>query len=328
MSEQNEQAEASAGPEIPHQRDPEPPSQVVDAPDPSSGPDTGPGPGGEGEQSAGAGKTVDPEEVEKLRKYKEFAGYLMRDNDPTLTSRKREALTYIMEMEGYGKEEIYRYLDAMEQQQNAPQMEPSADEHHEQEYPDMGTAGQPLGGEEVRGNEEIAELRAEIERLRGQHRQETTQILRGKLNDALKSQIEGGVGGLMQTVERLNPEGKDAFQESIKADLERELIDRLQKRKNTTGTFDVNWVDEEASRATESLVRKYRAVIGDPDRVARVPETDAGSDGIKRVEPPKDPSFDASRDDMATVSGKARSYTEQALRSLADEVDKGGKTVM
>lgn len=313
MSEENQVEPLT--PEVPAGQQPDPAPEQVDAPrqqPPAEG-------GGEGGPSA--------EEVEALRKYKEYAGYLMRDSEPTLTARKREALSYIMEQEGFGKDEIYRYLDAMEQQQNARQMEPSADEDY-----DMGDPQAPRSPhnpqEEVRGNQEIEELRAELERLRSQQRQDTTQILRGRLNQALEKQIESGVGGLMQTVERLNPEGKDAFQGSIRADLERELIDRLQRRRNATGTFDVNWVDEEASRAAESLVQKYRAVIGDPDRVARVPETDTGSDGIKRVEPPKDPKFDPRSDDMATTSAKARNYTEQALLSLADEVDKGGKSLM
>jgi hypothetical protein len=272
--------------------------------------------------------TVDPAEVEALRKYKEHAGYLMRETDSTLTSQKREALTFIMEQEGFGKDDIYRYLDAMEAQNNAPQMEPTAAEEFEME--DNGTTF-PNG--EVRGNEsardsEMEALRAEVEMLRRQQRQDSTQVLRGRLNSAMEREVERGVGGLLQTVERLNPEGKDAFSESIKADLEKEIIDRLHRRREAAGSFDINWVDEEASRATESLVKKYRAVIGDPDRVARVPETDAGSDGLKRVEKPVAPKFDSSKDDMASVSHKARSFTEQALRSLADDAAKGGKTLM
>jgi len=103
------------------------------------------------------------------------------------------------------------------------------------------------------------------------------------------------------------------------------MMDNLKKRRASGETFNANWFDEEAGKATKFVYDKFRSVIGDPDKIQRSPETATDSDSLFN-KPPVDPPEFEKGDDMGALSVKSHDWTLDTLLRGAREGASGGKS--
>ena len=142
-----------------------------------------------------------------------------------------------------------------------------------------------------------------------------------QITDAIDSVNDGRT--LLGKLRELNgDEAAKNARAAIERDIRQTTLDMLRSRRDAAGTFNEAWVAEEARRATESVIAKYRSVIGDPNKLGRAPETASGSDYFASRKPVPAPKW---KPGMRTgdVDGLLQDYNTDVLSRLASGLDNG-----
>lgn len=235
------------------------------------------------------GEFVPAEELVRLRTQAEKAGRLAEDVaelqrtwqhtqnllrsgvDPGVLE---ESIRHVMSRAGHSQGDIDDYVRSL---RSGGQESGTVDENIE---PKGGSKGEELEGDEVGG------LRKEIEALQQQMVRQKQDALVRELNASVERALDTteGFGTLLDRASQVD--GKDDKDASanrrrlVLDDIRRETTDLLrQRRAKNGGNWSDAWIPEEANRAAVAVLKKFRAVaIGDPSRLGRAPETEAGED--------------------------------------------------
>lgn len=268
------------------------------------------------------------QEMETLSKFREAALTVMRQDVPS--DMKTEAARQLLRDAGFPENEIDRQVGAWA---NGGQEDEDYEMVDENEDPEVG--GDP--GDEDDGDDEDVEVVArsimDAQRRAEAAEEEVRRIKAERLGNFMDNQITGALDGvqdartLVSKLRELNgDEAAKNARVAIERDIRQQTLDNLRMRRDASGTFNEAWVAEEAKRATESVVAKYRSVIGDPNKLGRAPETASGSDYFVSRKPVPAPKW---KPGMKTgdIETQLNAYNSDVLSRLAAGLDKGSDRV-
>jgi len=259
------------------------------------------------------------EEMDQLSKFREAALTVMRQDVPA--DMKTEAARQLLRDSGFPEDEIDRQVGAWAQggQEEYEMVDENEDpklqaQSEEDDDADVDLVAQSILDAQNRAavaEEEVRRIKAE--RL-GTH-------MNDQITDAIDSVDDGRT--LLGKLRELNgDEAAKNARAAIERDIRQTTLDMLRSRRDAAGTFNEAWVAEEARRATESVIAKYRSVIGDPNKLGRAPETASGSDYFASRKPVPTPKW---KPGMRTgdVDGLLQDYNTDVLSRLASGLDNG-----
>jgi len=263
------------------------------------------------------------EEMEQLSKFREAALTVMRQDVPA--DMKTEAARQLLRDSGFPEDEIDRQVGAWAQggQEEYEMVDENEDpelqaQSEEDDDADVDLVAQSILDAQNRAavaEEEVRRIKAE--RL-GTH-------MNDQITDAIDSVDDGRT--LLSKLRELNgDEAAKNARAAIERDIRQTTLDMLRSRRDAAGTFNEAWVAEEARRATESVIAKYRSVIGDPNKLGRAPETASGSDYFTSRKPVPAPKWSPG---MRTgdVDSALQNYNTDVLSRLAAGLDNGKNRV-
>jgi len=263
------------------------------------------------------------EEMEQLSKFREAALTVMRQDVPA--DMKTEAARQLLRDSGFPEDEIDRQVGAWAQggQEEYEMVDENEDpelqaQSQEDDDADVDLVAQSILDAQNRAavaEEEVRRIKAE--RL-GTH-----------MNDQITGAIDSVDDGrtLLGKLRELNgDEAAKNARAAIERDIRQTTLDMLRSRRDAAGTFNEAWVAEEARRATESVIAKYRSVIGDPNKLGRAPETASGSDYFTSRKPVPAPKWSPG---MRTgdMDSALQNYNTDVLSRLAAGLDNGKNRV-
>lgn len=262
------------------------------------------------------------QEMEGLSKFREAALTVMRQDVPA--DMKTEAARQLLRDAGFPENEIDRQVGAWAQGGQEDEEYEMVDEN---EDPEVGGEQEDDGDDE--DTEFVAQSILDAQRRAQVAEEEVRRIKAERLGQHMDQQINGSLDGvkdastLLGKLRELNGEeaAKNA-RAAIERDIRQTTLDFLRQRRDASGTFNEAWVAEEAKRATESVVAKYRSVIGDPNRLGRAPETASGPDYFVSRKPVPAPKW---KPGMKTgdLETQLNAYNSDVLSRLAAGLDKG-----
>lgn len=163
-----------------------------------------------------------------------------------------------------------------------------------------GVSGGDEGEDESGGdvNEEVASRLAEMEVEQQRIANETNMARRSQLEGLMSSSLNMAVDSnkdLNTLIKRLSTlDGDDSNLQNRKAVIASEVRNEAtrllrEQRQLAGGNWSDQWIPAATQKAAEIVHKKYRTVIGDPSRIGRVTETDAGEFLASRpaVKPPE-----------------------------------------
>jgi hypothetical protein len=267
--------------------------------------------------------------TQELREELENVGLLFRsDVEPGV---RREAVRRALKTQGYEDSQIEAYIQATGAAADDegyvddspggtdPEGEiEGLDEVEEIELPDIDDGTSGGDPEDDMSNELQAQLeaqRAELHRMR-------VRELRDNLNRALENTMKKNpeVQKLLEAAKSLRgDEGVRQAETTLRGQLERQALERMQSRRSQAGTFEDSWMEEEVGKAVEPVVGTFRSVIGDLDRLGRSSETADGLDAqeILKSKPVPAPEWKPGVD-FSTLEGQVKDFAADTIsRALA-----------
>jgi len=255
------------------------------------------------------------QDYSKLVSFRDATSKVMRpDVDPSV---KEQAARQLLVDMGYQGEEVDNYVnDWMQSQQGATNVNENVDTTPEGDDDD-GSAEQ-VANAIMQAQQEAQSAREQLDRMRAE-----------QLNGRMNSQIVVGLDlnrdarTMLSKLEEIN--GKEAVanaRNAFERDIRQQAMDNLKARRAAAGTFEEAWVTEEAARATDQVLAKYRSVIGDPNRLGRAPETDSSASAFANRKPVSAPTW---KPGMSTgdIETALNAYNTDALSRLAAGLDTG-----
>jgi hypothetical protein len=268
----------------------------------------------------------------ELRDELDNVGLLFR-SDVTPDVR-REAVRRTLKTQGYDDHQINAYIQATSggtaeggegegegdgYVDDSPGGTGSEDEIEEIELPGLEDEDPSGGTQEDDMNNQLQEQleaqRAELHRMR-------VRELRDNLNRALENTMKKNpeVQKLLEAAKSLRgDEGVRQAETTLRGQLERQALERMQSRRSQAGTFEDAWMEEEVGKAVEPVVGTFRSVIGDLDRLGRTTETADGLDAqeILKSKPVPAPEWKPGVD-FSTLEGQVKDFAADTIsRALA-----------
>lgn len=261
------------------------------------------------------------EEMERLSQFRDAALTIMRqDLNP---DAKMEAARQILADAGLPQEEIDRQVAGWVGAQGEEEMVDENDQVEEEYEEDDDDEDVEVVAQAIReAQERAAQAEDEVRRIKAE-----------RMGNQMSSEIQGALDGisdartLMSKLRELNgDEAAKNARAAIERDIRQTTLDNLRARRDAAGAFSETWVAEEAKRAAEAVVAKYRSVIGDPNRLGRAPETDSGVDYLVSRKPVPQPKWKPGMR-YGDVEGQLQAFNTDALTRLASGLDTGGDKV-
>ena len=256
-------------------------------------------------------------QVENLENYKVNASKLI-NNSFADEAERMNSVKYLLQQEGYNNEQISAYLQTI----NNPEQPESEGQVMQEPTPQPQIDNSAY-------EQAMQEQQDRLEALEAQQRKMSSSSLKTDLHQTVDGVLTGhkDIQALLHKFNSLNPgENVDARMDLFKNEIMRETMDNLRERKNAGGIFDKSWFNEETNRAADSVVAKFRTVIGDPNRIQRSPETGSELSSFINSKPVDPPSYEVGDRVMGKGESKVKDYTRDALTRLAAEIDLGGGT--
>lgn len=249
------------------------------------------------------------EEVESLREYRDLARKIVT-NDGTIDEDYEIAARHIMYDAGFEPDQIDEWVEAQKQAARGGGVVPFEDEEY------MSDTNRQQAPTDDGLRREIEALKAELREVRS--RAEGTDVR--TLEQALSEKVSGAVSSeeLARVLDRINDLGGDpeARKKFAQDEIRRITLENIKRRRSSGAQFNPQWFDEETQKAAKEVADKFRTVIGDPDKLRRAPETDAGQDWLIPRGPVKDPDLPKNADISQRISEAQRFGTEKLLEGL------------
>jgi hypothetical protein len=255
-------------------------------------------------------------EVDGLRTYRQNASLLIQGFEGPPTPQQEAAVREVMRAEQYEEGIIEEYIAAMHQTEQTPQTPEQTPTTQTTEPLDpFGTRIQPL---EQRLEATETELRSERAARMARSLEESVHRT-VDTNEPLTL--------LFKRMTELQGEaGSQARLEQAREDVHREVMAALRRRHSAGQRVDDDVFDAEAQNAAKLVAERYRAVIGDPNKLGRAPETVPGEDQLRNRKPVNLGEVGWKGEDAGGSISKARQVTESVLLDLVDGIDEGGRS--
>ncbi len=267
----------------------------------------------------------------ELREELDNVGLLFR-SDVTPDVRQ-EAVRRALKTQGYDDHQINAYIQATS---GGPKEEGEGDEYEDDSPGDAGSEIEGLDeveeielpgiDDETSGGDPeddmSNELQAQLEAQRAELHRMRVRELRDNLNRALENTMKKNpeVQKLLEAAKSLRgDEGVRQAETTLRGQLERQALERMQSRRSQAGTFEDSWMEEEVGKAVEPVVGTFRSVIGDLDRLGRTTETADGLDAqeILKSKPVPAPEWKPGVD-FSTLEGQVKDFAADTIsRALA-----------
>jgi hypothetical protein len=151
----------------------------------------------------------------------------------------------------------------------------------------MGPSGSEESDEGGQADDETRQYMEQLALNQQKLAQETSQARRTQLETLMGSSIGMAVDGSkdlntliskLATLDGGDPnESKESRRSILAGEIRNEATRLLREQRSATGgQWSDNWIPSATQKAAEIVYKKYRTVIGDPSRIGRVTETDAG----------------------------------------------------
>jgi hypothetical protein len=252
--------------------------------------------------------------LEQLEQYKQNADVLMSGSaslDPW-----EESARFVLADAGRTEPEIEEYIQA----QRVAMEETVPDYTDDQPAQPSPTSDTPPGvGDKNPLEERIEQLEGQLRQREEARQQQDLDVMQQEMSRSMQKTLDShsGLGVLFKkTKELAGDEEVPKSRTMLQEDLQRELMDRLRLRKAKGEQFRLSWFEDEAGKAADAVFERYRTVIGDPDKLQRVPETAPGDDRLVHTKPVEPPAFE-SGDDAGTVRTKVSDWNVDFLTRLA-----------
>jgi hypothetical protein len=255
-------------------------------------------------------------ELELLREYRRAAGNLMKAQDAEMTEEKESDMRFVMAYEGFDDHQINEQINNMKQAQQNQGVVPY------EGTPEQNAQPQPQNDPRV---EDVERRMAQVE-----ERERTMRLeqLQNKLNAAVSQVQTGGeIDKISSSFKRIHgDEGHDERMNVIGEDIHREMVSHLRKIRSAGGSVTDDAIRQASESAAETVAKRYRTVIGDPNKLGRAPETASGQTQFYQKKPIDVPSFQPGKDSAGSVYDKARKFAEDTLLDIAADTSAGGNT--
>lgn len=253
-------------------------------------------------------------ELELLREYRRAAGNLMKAQDAEMSAEKESDMRFVMAYEGFDDHQINEYINNMKQVQT-----------NEGVVPYDGTPEQNVQPQNDPRVEDVERRMAQVEERERAMRLEQ---LQNKLSDAVSQVQTGGeIEKISSSFKRIHgDEGHDERMNVIGEDIHREMVSHLRKIRSAGGSVTDDAIRQASESAAEIVAKRYRTVIGDPNKLGRAPETASGQTQFYQKKPIDVPSFTPGKDSAGSVYDKARKFAEDTLLDIAADASTGGNT--
>jgi len=249
------------------------------------------------------------DQVESLQKFRENATRLMRGETPDV-----QAAYEVLRGAGFSDDEARQY--AQEYVEGEEDGDQEADVDEETQIEQM-----------LRKTTREAEMRADAAQ------REAREVRLRYLRDAMEKNVVFAIDGNPEIVKMLETLDKTrgrehaagayrALQEQVR---EATLKNLYARRDASGGTFNEDWVGDEAAKAAKSIAGNYRTVIGDIDGLGRSPETEGELEFLKTKPEVKAPEFQKGMD-RGAVDKSVRDFNVDALSRLAADMSAGGES--
>lgn len=256
--------------------------------------------------------------ADELENYRNLARRLVT-NDGTIDEEYEQAARFLMSDAGYSDEQIEAW---MEYQRSAAQSYGDEGvEVDEEDSPVNQGSGKKPSYEDLQAR--IEEQGRMIEQIMQTNEQSTSemqearaQMLRRQLDEALQEASNSdSVRTFAEKLAELDGEKENRLK-FMQDEIRKHTLDAIRNKRKNGGRFDPSWFETESKKAAEEVVNKLRTVIGDPDKLRRAPETDAGQDWLVPRGPVKEPELPMHADISQRISEAQRYGSEKLLEAL------------
>lgn len=246
------------------------------------------------------------DEAKYLREYQRAASGILRNTDAELTEERESDVRYVMAYEGYTDEQINNYIDSLKQP--------------------VGAEGQYQEAPQVAEDPRVNEMSSRMEALEQREKEARVEQLQNKLAAAVQNATNiQDLQNLGSAFKRIHgDEGAQERASVLQEDIHRETVNHLRRLKTQGGNIDDASIQQASMSAAETVAKRYRTVIGDPDKIGRAPETASGQDLFFKKKPIEVPQFKPGQDTTASVYEKAKSFAEDTLLDMAADISQGG----
>jgi hypothetical protein len=254
-------------------------------------------------------------ELEALRKYRDAASNLMKAGDNELNEAREQNIRYVMSQEGYEPDQINGYVEQL-RQASAPQITPHSDNTSLAE--EVGMTADPRV-------DDMAKRMAVMEEREKEMR---VNELRSKLETASTKAVgHKDLTSISDSFKRIH--GDDGHQDRmdvINEEVHKEILSQLRRARAGGAEINDSIINQASENAAQTVAKRYRTVIGDPNKLGRAPETASGNTQFYQKKPVELPKFQPGKDTTGTVYDKARKFAEDSLLDIAADVSSGGNT--
>jgi hypothetical protein len=110
-------------------------------------------------------------------------------------------------------------------------------------------------------------------------------------------------------------DGVKQAEQTLRSQLEQKALERMQARRQASGTFEDSWMSEEVEKAAEPVLGTFRSVIGDIDKLGRSSETVTGLDAqeILRSKPVPAPEYKAGAT-LSDIESDVKSFAADTIK--------------
>ena len=257
--------------------------------------------------------------IEELKNDLSEVGYLFRADAPG--ERRMEAVRHVLMTLGYDDDQINQYVEATS---SVAQQPAGGDEVEEIELPDLPDEDDDIedssGGEQedTMSSEREQLLRQELEAQRAELHKMRVRELRENLNSQLDRALKSNPEFQKLIESARSSRGDDGVkqaEQTLRSQLEQKALERMQARRQASGTFEDSWMSEEVEKAAEPVLGTFRSVIGDIDKLGRSSETVTGLDAqeILRSKPVPAPEYKAGAT-LSDIESDVKSFAADTIK--------------
>jgi hypothetical protein len=192
------------------------------------------------------------------------------------------------------------YQPAPNQQPSTPPPAPAVDPELKQRL------------EETQARAALAEERARTVRAK-----QLEQEMDFRVYESMSSPV---VGEFLTELDSLNEEGdaksRNDRREVMSREIRRQALENLGLRTRKAGQFDEKWITEEVGRASDAVMTKYRAAVGNINRLGRTATSFSPEDEIRQRKPVSAPSWKPGKQ-VSDMDTEIRDWTVDVLSRAA-----------
>lgn len=271
-------------------------------------------------------------QLQEERTYREHASYLIKHGGSYMDDKKKDAIRFIMKREGWSDADADSYIDRVVAQDVPNSVQDDEDDEDLDAYlerleresqantPTQRNTPVPDSTPDPR----VQQLQQELEALKTTQAQDIARRLQEDMRRSVATSLDKSedLKVLLNRLEQVQgTEGSEERLLALKDEVERQTVENLRIRRASGAPFKDEWIPQESQRALELVLKRYRTVIGDPNKLRGASEAEAERTVFERIEAPKAPSWKG--ESPADVHANATDFITKSLMSAVSETKAG-----